>query len=281
MRERAVRVGSPAPLVGVISEPDDFQSSKPAVLILNSGLMHHIGTCRLSVKLARSLADMGLMSIRFDFSSIGDSEPRRGSKTFQESAPLEAIEVMDYLNEKRGIKQFILFGLCSGADVAYDTAILDSRVVGIAQIDPYCYRTPRYYLNHYRQKLFDINAWTNFISKKIQLLSKQINKKDEAFFEELTSYRIFPPLNDIAKGLNQLVDRRVRLNIMITGGEYHYNYSNQYRDSLKGKVNFRDLLTLNYYPESGHNITQPKYQKLVVNELTQWIDDVGRNLTHK
>ena len=62
---------------------------------------------------------------------------------------------------------------------------------------------------------------------------------------------------------------------MFTGGEYHYNYSDQYRDSLKGKVNFRDLLTLNYYPESGHIITQPKYQKLVVNGLTKWIDEVG------
>ena len=278
MRERAVRVGSPAPLVGVITEPDDFQSSKPAVLILNSGLMHHIGTCRLSVKLARSLADIGFISIRFDFSSIGDSEARRGSKTFQESAPLEVTEVMDYLNEKRGIKKFILFGLCSGADVAYDTAVLDSRVVGIAQIDPYCYRTPIYYLNHYRKKLFNINALNNFITKKIKFLSKKVNKKDdqdEAFFEELTSYRVFPPLNDIAKGLSQLVDRQVRLNIMFTGGEYHYNYSDQYRDSLKGKVNFRDLLTLNYYPESGHIITQPKYQKLVVNGLTKWIDEVG------
>ena len=277
MNERAVRVGSPAPLVGVITDPDDFQSSKPAVLILNSGLMHHIGTCRLSVKLARSLANSGLLSIRFDFSSIGDSEPRRGSKAFQESAPHEAIEVMDYLNKKRGINKFILFGLCSGADVAYDTALLDNRVVGIAQIDPYCYRTPRYYFNHYRKRLVDSDSWKNFISKKIQLLVNKKSKEegqDEAFFEKITSPRIFPPLNDIAAGLNKLVDRRVHLNILFTGGEYHYNYSDQYRDSLKGKVFFDDLLSLNYYQKSGHIITQPKYQKLVVDGITQWVTDM-------
>ena len=108
MRERAIRVGRPIPLVGVICEPVMVDSHRPGVLIFNSGVMHHIGSCRLSVKLARSFADNGIVSFRFDFSGIGDSGTRRGVAPFCESAPIEATEVMNYLEEKRGIKKFIL-----------------------------------------------------------------------------------------------------------------------------------------------------------------------------
>lgn len=279
MKERAIRIGSPAPLIGVLTEPKDFQASKPVVLILNSGLMHHIGTCRLSVKLARSLAAIGLMSVRFDFSSIGDSESRRGWQTFQESAPIEVAEVMDYLQSKRGVGQFILFGLCSGADTAYSTALVDKRVVGIAQIDAYCYRTPKYYWNYYKSKIFDPLKWFNFVKR---ILSERFNRsnsddKDAEEFFELASYvRQFPPQETVAQGLQQLLDRQVAMNVIFTGGEVHYNYLNQYRESFKGQVDFADLLELHYFQESGHIITQPHCQKNVIKELTQWMDGVAK-----
>ena len=105
MRERAVRIGKPVPLVGVITEPEQMDPGRPAVIIFNSGVMHHVGACRLSVKLARAFSSIGSVVIRFDFSGIGDSESRRGAASFEESAPKEAGEVMDYLEKKRGINR--------------------------------------------------------------------------------------------------------------------------------------------------------------------------------
>lgn len=278
MRERAVRIGKPTALFGVITEPDKLDAEKPMVLIFNSGVMHHIGTCRLSVKLARSLADIGLGSIRFDFSSIGDSEARRGGLSFEQSAPIEAAEVMDYLQSKRGVSQFILFGLCSGADATYTTALVDTRVVGIAQIDAYCYRTTKYYWNYYRGKIFDPLKWVNFVKRKVGERFNRSNSNDndtEEYFEVASYVREFPPQETVAQGLQKLLDRQVAMNVIFTGGEVHYNYPNQYRESFKGQVDFADLLALHYYQESGHIITQPHCQKNVIKELTQWMDGVA------
>ena len=59
MREKALRIGKPTPLIGVMSDPDTFDASKPAMLLLNSGVLHHVGACRASVKLARAVAAAG------------------------------------------------------------------------------------------------------------------------------------------------------------------------------------------------------------------------------
>ena len=69
--------------------------------------MHHIGTCRISVKIARALAQQDFLALRFDFSGIGDSETGRGLIPFSESSSLEVSEVMDFLELKKGIKKFI------------------------------------------------------------------------------------------------------------------------------------------------------------------------------
>ena len=84
MREQVVMVGDELPLVGVLSEPevDNNPTPRVAVILLNSGVIHRVGSCRLSVTLARSLCEKaGLTTFRFDFSGIGDSDARRGTLT--------------------------------------------------------------------------------------------------------------------------------------------------------------------------------------------------------
>lgn len=282
VKERAVRIGKPIPLVGIISEPAEFDPERPAVLLFNSGVMHHIGSCRLSVKLARAFASVGNLAIRFDFSGIGDSEPRRGTQSFEESAPKEAAEVMDYLQRKRGIKKFVLYGLCSGADASYETALADERVIGFAQIDPYCYRTPRYHINYYASRFFVLERWTSSVRRLVRTITGAGNKRspaevagiDEAYFEVPTYVRVFPPREQIATGLQKLVDRGVANCVIVTGSEPEYNYETQYVDSFK-EISFGDLLELKYLAESNHIVTDPRHQHLVVESMSSWL----RNLS--
>ena len=103
MREITLKIGRPTPLTAIATEPKGLDSSKPAVLILNSGVMHHIGTCRISVRIARELAKSDFLALRFDFSGIGDSEPRRGTDSFADSSSAEITEVMNYLEQKKGL----------------------------------------------------------------------------------------------------------------------------------------------------------------------------------
>ncbi len=274
IRERALRIGKPNPLVSIVSEPKNFDAEKPAVIILNSGVMHHIGTCRLSVKIARSLADNGILALRFDFSGIGDSESRRGAKSFEESAPVEVAEVMDYLEKKKGIKKFILYGLCSGADASYETAKLDERVIGIIQIDAYCYRTLRWYINHYGPRMIKAGVWRHFFARLWQRLMGQkenvIDEYDEEFVELPSYIRVFPEKAEVAKGLSQLVQRKVHMYAIFTGGQSEIlNYQSQYEESFG--IDFCGLLRTDYFPKAEHIIPEPEYQRLIPERINEWV----------
>lgn len=277
MKERAIKVGRPSPLVGVVCEPEKIDSERPAVLIFNSGVMHHIGSCRLSVKLARSFAENGVLSIRFDFSGIGDSNTRRGGSSFSDTAPVEAKEIMDYLQAKRGIKKFILYGLCSGADAAYETALVDERVVAYSQIDPYCYRTPRFYYHNYKAKIFKMKCWIGF-SKRIitkvagfnRYLDNPQGRQGNEYLESASYIRKFPAKKEIHQGLRALIARGVFMNIIFTGSEDDYCYPDQYRESFK-RVNFDAYLDLHYFDKATHIITHPDHQLMVVKTITDWL----------
>jgi hypothetical protein len=277
MKERAIKIGRPSPLIGVVCEPEKIDSEQPAVLIFNSGVMHHIGSCRLSVKLARSFAESGVLSIRFDFSGIGDSNTRRGDRSFSETAPIEAKEIMDYLQAKRGIKQFILYGLCSGADAAYETALVEERVVAYSQIDPYCYRNARFYYHSYKSRIFKMKCWVSFskrmVNKVVRFNSYFDNLQDrqgDEYLESASYIRQFPPKEEIQKGLKTLIDRGVFMNIIFTGSEDDYGYPNQYRESFK-HVDFDSYLDLHYFDKATHIITHPDHQLMVVKAITDWL----------
>ncbi len=281
MKERALRIGRPTPLIGVVSEPETFDPARPAVIILNSGIMHHVGACRLSVKLAREVAAKGLLAARFDYSGIGDSEPRRGSDSFDEVSPRECGEVMDYLEKTRGCRRFILYGLCSGADASYNTALVDPRVIAIAQIDAYCYRTLRFYVEFYRPIVFRLDRWRSFLGRMLRKLfgqgpasDTQSRSQPEGEDYEIPTYtRIFPPREVVAKGLQKLVARGIFMYVNFTGGEPAYSYQDQYRASFPD-VKFGKLLRVDYYPQTSHIITQPQCQAQIVQSIASWMAEV-------
>ncbi|MCH8830022.1 MAG: DUF1549 domain-containing protein, partial [Planctomycetes bacterium] len=99
MKEEAVLFGKTGSLVGIVSDPSDSDSGKnlPAVILLNSGLIHRVGPNRVYVKIARRLAAEGFVAFRFDFSSIGDSLVRYDNLSFEKSAVDEVQDAMDFL----------------------------------------------------------------------------------------------------------------------------------------------------------------------------------------
>ena len=70
MRERVISIGQANPLVGILSQPDAAALSNPdvAVILLNSGVIHRVGSCRLSVTLARAIQESvyGRFGIRLE-----------------------------------------------------------------------------------------------------------------------------------------------------------------------------------------------------------------------
>ncbi|MFT6988278.1 MAG: pimeloyl-ACP methyl ester carboxylesterase [Paraglaciecola sp.] len=278
MREIALRIGKPTPLTSIVTEPKDFDADKPAVLILNSGVMHHIGTCRLSVKIARALANSGFLALRFDFSGIGDSEPRRGTENFAESSSAEISEVMDYLQRKKKINKFIVYGLCSGADASYEIAQKDPRIIGMIQIDAYCYANWQSRLYHYAPRLLSLDVWLRFIKRLLgqkKASSQDAEEIDDEFVEMPSYIRELPPREKVAKALQGIIDKDIHIYNIFTGGMMEtFNHPSQYHENFS-EVDFKGLLKVDFYKELDHIITSQKHQKSIPKEICKWVQMVS------
>ena len=136
MSESVVCFGSAARLVGILTPArSPAGDERPAIVLLNSGLIHRIAPNRLYVRLARRLAALGHDCLRFDFSGIGDSSVRRDALPVEESGVAETREAMDLLSEERPRRRFVLLGLCGGGYFAFRTALVDERVAGVALLN--------------------------------------------------------------------------------------------------------------------------------------------------
>jgi pimeloyl-ACP methyl ester carboxylesterase len=271
MRERALRFGRSTTLIGVLAEPAKTET-RPGVVFLNSGILHHVGACRLHVRLARRLAARGFTSIRFDLSGIGDSEPRKDSLPFEQSAVVETREAMDHLQEARGIQQFILVGLCSGADMGFRVALEDPRVVGLAQLDAYAYRTRGYYLRHYAPRLVRWEVWRNFLRRKLLRQVPAVSGKGPEPTEDYVRAeyrRRFPPREEVEVGLKALVGRGVDMLFLFSGGQPdHYNHRDQHRRAFP-RVDFRKI-RVEYYREADHLFSRLDHQQEVDRVIEEW-----------
>lgn len=138
MKETIATFGKTGSLVGIVTHPQtDDGADLPAVILLNSGILHRVGPGRLYVKLARALAARGFVVMRFDLSGIGDSRSADEDISFDARTAAELDQAMRYLGAEFGSERFVLSGICSGAKIAYDAQCRDARVVGAAPINIY------------------------------------------------------------------------------------------------------------------------------------------------
>ena len=277
MKERILKLGRSTPLVGILTEPEkpDAEAlpraeAKPVVLLLNSGILHRVGACRIHVRLARRLASEGFAVVRFDFSGIGDSETRRDDLPFERSAVAELQEVMDQIAEQRGTETFVPMGLCSGADMALEIAKVDPRVIALGLLDLWCYRTPGYYLRRYGPKFLDPRVWLNSLRVRVEQFGGGAEEVPE-YLDLPTYVREYPARNDATRDLAALVARGVRLRCIFTGGQPDdYLYEGQFAQAFRS-VRFGDLLEETFIPDADHIFTNLDHQGLVLDELSGWM----------
>ncbi|HEY4163905.1 MAG TPA: alpha/beta fold hydrolase [Dongiaceae bacterium] len=130
--ETPIWIEGATPLFGVFSEPTQAAPHRSAVLILNTGANHHIGTNRMSVSIARRLIAEGIAVLRIDAGGVGESPsvPGRPDNAFaREDMIADARRAVDWL-AGRGYQDITLNGLCSGAWLCFQTALAEPRVTG-------------------------------------------------------------------------------------------------------------------------------------------------------
>lgn len=141
-RERGVVFGSAPGLAGVFCEPaaEPSAAKRRPVLFLDGGRNYHIGWARQTVAHARALAAVGIPSLRFDFSGIGDSaapQPGAVPPIYSPSAIADTRAALDWL-AARGYPDAIGIGVCSGAYAALHTARADARLRDIVLVNLQC-----------------------------------------------------------------------------------------------------------------------------------------------
>jgi alpha-beta hydrolase superfamily lysophospholipase len=169
-QERGVRFGPADRLFGILTIPTLVDSTKPAVIFLNTGIEYRVGPHRLYVPVARELATHGHAVLRYDVGGIGDSAPPPGAAenvAYPEHALDDAREAIAFLRKQAPGRRIVLTGLCSGGWHAFCAARDGLQIDAIVCINAPLYlrdgppATPRPELEigSYRRALQDPARW--------------------------------------------------------------------------------------------------------------------------
>jgi pimeloyl-ACP methyl ester carboxylesterase len=269
MTERACQFGPEHNLVGILTEPNGSgaRPDSPAVLMLNAGLLHRVGPQRMSVELARRLAENGIRSLRFDMGGYGDSDVSTDANSDEIRVFAEIKRAMDFLESEHNIHRFVLFGSCSGADNSHEVALLDPRVAGAIMLDGYGYWTARSYINHYLPRFFRPKVWINLVRRGLSS-AKKANGGQGALRQQLR--RPFGPRLQVKREIQTLVDRGTQMLYFYTGGvEDYYNYAGQFFDMFKGLVP-RGKVEVEYYENADHTYTFAEDRERMYARVVDW-----------
>ncbi len=274
VNEQACAFGDDCTLIGVYSPPANTDSSQPCALFLTAGLLHHVGPTRLHVEMARALSLQNVAGLRFDLSGVGDSETSSMGGYFADRSMHEITQAMDFLEKQYGHKQFVLIGLCSGADDALATAQRDKRVSGIVLLNGYAYKAGFFFINRlrifYLPRLFMWKKVRNRFMKLIKRDSQEEVQNNAALAELDDDFRYIPPQQETADILENLSNSNTDLLFVYTGSEHDdYTYKGQFYamfPNLRGNAH----VTEHYLREADHTLILKSDRIKVTDWVCEW-----------
>jgi len=149
-------------------------TSKPStigVLLIVGGPQYRVGSHRQFVQLARSLAQLGIPVLRFDYTGMGDSAGDK--KSFEQICPDICAAIDCFIASQPQLEKIVLWGLCDAASAAMIYAHQDSRVAGMVLLNPWLRNEQaksktmiKYY---YLQRLLSKGFWSKLLSGKLNI----------------------------------------------------------------------------------------------------------------
>jgi pimeloyl-ACP methyl ester carboxylesterase len=269
VREQVITLPPEGAVVAIATHPRRV-SDRPPIIFLNAGVLHRIGPHRQHVELARRFAGRDVAALRIDLAGIGDSPPHAEADSFRDSAIADTRAAMDALGAELGATQFVLFGLCSGADNALATAAVDPRVVGVVALDPPAYASRRARL---RKVAAMVPAWLargELVERVVALARRRVGRASEPPDDAAGNRREIPERAAHGEQLAALTERGVRILAIYTGvlGE-RYNHPAQlfeHYPALRGRVE------IGYFPEANHSFTERAAQAALSDLVVGWYE---------
>lgn len=280
MKETVLLFGPAKSLVGVITDPpaEARRAERPAVVLLNAGLVHRVGPNRLYVRLARRLAASGLVVARFDLSGVGDSRPVGERSEFAERAVAETRACIDLLAATRGARRFIVGGLCSGADQALLAAGEDVRIVGVALLEPVSAPSAGQVIDSYRDRFLRPASWIRLVSGRSEawtILTRRLRARLALRPRAAPAPRPAPPSEATSPGdrMRRFAERGGALCLVFSAGNpAHYHYRTVLRRQLESAPPAR--LRVEVISETDHVFTPLDSQGRLIDVLCDWAGGV-------
>ncbi|MEQ8483709.1 MAG: alpha/beta hydrolase [Pseudomonadales bacterium] len=131
--EQAVYLAEGKGLFGILSRPSRAPErvERTGILLVNGGNNHRPGINRNGTEWARRWAAQGWPVLRMDIRGLGDSPPAHAEDLnvlYRSETTRDVLQAMDWMQERLGIRRFIVGGLCAGAYQALHTGVADRRV---------------------------------------------------------------------------------------------------------------------------------------------------------
>lgn len=281
MQEQALLLGRYQSISGVFTPASNSIEShaSTALICLTAGLIHHVGPHRLHVLLARSLAEQGISTLRFDFSGIGDSTVRSDDIPAQDIPVVEINEAITEL-EKRGYTRFILFGICSGAVQAAKAANDNPKVAGLILVntgsDPSnTEASPEAAIQYYlKRSLWNPQAWKNLFTGRVKYRELFSTMFQAMLYKVKGKDKNQPAMVDNLKhGIQPFIEQGT--SILMVLSDRHAQFYDLYRntiDSLQGAY-----FKISVHAEADHLFTSLSAQQDLIKEVCQWSDEITGN----
>jgi uncharacterized protein len=263
-------------LVGVAAIP--AVAADVGVLILVGGPQYRAGSHRQFTLLARSLAEAGFPSLRFDYTGMGDSEG--GRREFDNTQEDISAGIGALCEVAAGVRRVILWGLCDAASSAMIFAHSHTQVTGMILLNPWVHSgeySPAVKLAYYYRPSFSrLDQWRRLLFGDIKLVPafKELARNTLALLGKR-------PLNGVPVSRGSFVQdmlgglQRFRHDVLIvlseadiTAREFSTLTANQ-RD-WKAATS-KPSVTINTVLAADHTFSQRPWQEAVSQMTIDWV----------
>lgn len=284
IQEEAIVFGKKSNLLGVMTKAPDTRY-RFAAIFLNAGLIHHVGPQRMYVNMARELARMGVHSFRFDFSGIGDSLPSDEALSYEEMSVHEVKMAMEHLKRVLNIDRFLLIGLCSGAEIAFKTAMDNDGVTGCVLINGIYLEGHEYRniideafrknkIRYYIKNVFKLKKWIRFFSGKSKGAIGSILKKGSKASQAKSIDKPIPVNYDGIRVRHELVaEKGVNVIYIFSEGSVAWDIYNLHLKSILNKNSSWKNYRIRSLQKTDHTFTSVKSQSELKQCIVEFIQE--------
>ncbi len=274
MAEQTLILGTDNHLVATFT-PAAHPSSEPprcVAILSNSGVIPRGGPHRMNVHLARRFAELGVPSVRFDMSGLGDSLRASGNLPVIDQWVADTRAVMDAAQARYGCDRFLMIGFCSGAVVGHLVALEDPRMRAVLLWDLYAYPTLQFHARTFLYKLRRAGV-VGAVKKLWARISAGFRATPDEAPETARwiGMSISPPIEEFVQRAQTLTADGVELFFVFSGGEPEFfNHNGQFK-AMFGRYPFFDKVAFHYLEVSDHLVTSRKAQSAFLSMTEHWL----------